>query len=390
MPHLRMCGGSGPARLDAGPLTAYLLSVLRGNAEPCPPASQKDWQALLEDLKAHWIKPLIHWHLRPLTEELTPPAWVVRHLHKSFLASSAACLRTGRQLSELLAAFDKQGIKALVLKGPALARTAYPHPATRPGCDLDLLVRPRDLVRGRETLTSLGYQCLGKRFESSRDFYKDEVFRRPGKLGYLQVELHWALHSYGALDLGGGVEPYFERAQPVNSPGLSFMAMEPLDALLHRAMSNAYYKDRDLRLIWLADVLHLCGQLDSAPKWQELQRRSLAQGMRLALEASLLMAQTWLDLQIPSAFADFAAWPSPSQAEVRANRKLAARHDSVRGAMGLHLSPDQPFSKRLRYLLSLLFPSPAYMMTYHRPAHKWLLPLAYAGRILKWLKRGGY
>jgi len=43
--------------------------------------------------------------------------------------------------------FSKKGIDLIVLKGPALARTYYPDPVTRSSDDIDLLVKPDDLLK---------------------------------------------------------------------------------------------------------------------------------------------------------------------------------------------------------------------------------------------------
>ena len=43
-------------------------------------------------------------------------------------------------------ALEAAGIPSALLKGPALARTVYPDPALRQSVDIDLLVRPGDVL----------------------------------------------------------------------------------------------------------------------------------------------------------------------------------------------------------------------------------------------------
>jgi len=81
-----------------------------------------------------------------------------------------------RQLREIIEGFQEEGVRVLVLRGPALAFSLYPDPAMRPSCDLDLLVLPEQVVQARGILEDLGYKCLAKRFETARDFFREECF----------------------------------------------------------------------------------------------------------------------------------------------------------------------------------------------------------------------
>jgi hypothetical protein len=71
-----------------------------------------------------------------------------------------------RQLREILDTFGRENISSLVLKGPALAWTVYPDPATRPFADIDLLVRPDQYMKARNILNQLGYRSQLDRFET--------------------------------------------------------------------------------------------------------------------------------------------------------------------------------------------------------------------------------
>lgn len=80
--------------------------------------------------------------------------------HEELILSEQAAVRTVLVLERLLLvaveALKRAGIDPRVLKGPALAYTAYENPSLRHFGDIDLLVRSQDIERTVEALTSAG------------------------------------------------------------------------------------------------------------------------------------------------------------------------------------------------------------------------------------------
>ena len=68
------------------------------------------------------------------------------YLNRVFLYAAARAMRSGRQIQVVVDALEAAGIPSVLLKGPALARTVYPDPALRQSVDIDLLVRPGDVL----------------------------------------------------------------------------------------------------------------------------------------------------------------------------------------------------------------------------------------------------
>ena len=62
------------------------------------------------------------------------------------------------------------------MKGTALSRTIYMDPFTRPGSDIDILVKPKDVRRARKALEIAGYRCHYPYFEVSSSFFCEEEF----------------------------------------------------------------------------------------------------------------------------------------------------------------------------------------------------------------------
>ena len=386
MPEIRFTGQTDKVQFTGkNPLLAYLFSVLRNKPQPCPPATRQEWQEVFSVLNSHFIMPLLYCCMRRLDSALQPPEEMFTLLRNSFLASQSRVIQMEGQLAEIASCFDGNDLRYIVLKGPALARTVYPHPATRPSSDLDLLVQPCDVRRARELLKGLGYRCLGERFDFARDFYNDELFIKNNR-HFRQIELHWALHRFAGIasDMPSGA--FFDHAVRVDLPLSSFLSLDIIDSLIHRCISNNYDKDREMRLIWLTDIAYLCNSITASAQWEELRKRSVQASARLAVEFALRTADKWIGFDLPLEFADFNTWPEPAQMEKDAWDKLRTRHNRLADMIRLHLSSGLSISQRIRYFFHLLFPTPQSMRLSYKVSSSWQLPAAYIRRWLKWLR----
>jgi putative nucleotidyltransferase-like protein len=93
--------------------------------------------------------------------------------HEGLILSEQAAVRTVLVLERLLLvaveALTRAGIDSRVLKGPALAYTAYEDPSLRHFGDIDLLVRSQDIGRAVEALTRAGIRRSRPELNASFD-----------------------------------------------------------------------------------------------------------------------------------------------------------------------------------------------------------------------------
>ena len=387
-PGLKLCGMPRNALLEVSDdLLTYLLSIL-GNETPLPPKGSIDqWSDVLSILKSHWILPLLYRQIGSLPPELRPSESITGQMRMAFLGSRVRSLHVERQLCEILNAFRNEGVRPLVLRGPALAWSVYPDQAMRPSCDLDLLVLPGQVVQARGILERLDYKCLGKRFEAARDFYREENFvHRKDPRNYLMVDLHWVhweLHPFFGNRGDVAIEDLFHRASKVKLSALTFETLHPVDALIHGAIHLTMIHKRDMRLIWIYDTALLASHLEVPDDWETLQERSVAWRARLALEHSLKMAQAWVRLRLPDGFNDFSRWPRPTGDEIAAWSHTIRHHWSTL-LLKRYLSRPSGPSQRVQSLFRLLFPDPDIVRFCYPPSRDWLLPLSYVRRWHRW------
>ena len=367
-------------------LVTVIRSLFRDEPLPAPRLTPAQWNDLLCALRPHQMIPLLFWRMATLPPSSRPPEAVFHELRLSFLRSRVRSMCMERQLAEIFAAFHKEGIESLVLKGPALSQTVYPDAALRPYCDLDLLVHPDQMVKARQILEHLDYQCLGKRYEISKEFFHDEIFiPRNGSSRFI-VELHWTLwelHPLNGRNSADRAEMFFENPSKVRSSDLIFETLQPVDAIIHAATHLILKHGRGMQLIWIYDIALLARQLSVPQDWKILQQRSVAWEGRLALEKALEMAQFWFGLQLPKGFNDFACWPSPAAAEFEILNSTEKSH-WTRILLKRWLTRPANLLKMVCSFFRLLFPAPDIVRHCYPVTRRWLLPLSYMRRWRRW------
>ena len=387
-PNLKFCGEPRNAILSVSDgLLNYVLSLLRDDPIHAPRVSIEEWSELLSILRSHWVSPLLYWHLGRLPDEFRPPKPIVDRMRTAFQWSRTRCFHMERQLGEILGAFKEKGVRALVLKGPALGRTVYPDPALRPASDLDLLVRPDEFIKAREIFKKVGYQCKFKIFEVFKDFHCEEDFTsRANSRVIRSVCLHWDVHDFFGKKRGNRAEEFFQKAVEIDAVNLSFEAMHQVDALILAALHLIMTHNQDMRLIWIYDIALLARNLVVPEDWEILKERSLDCGARLAVEKSLRLAQILTGLQLPRRFSDFSTWPKPAEAELTCMTNAMVKRGNPKVLFKLHLSSSPEFFKRVRYFCKLILPGPDYMQHHYGRSNGLLLPLSHARRWWKWVR----
>ena len=163
------------------------------------------------------------------------------------------------------------------------------------------------------------------------------------------------MHRFSSLRTEGMIDDLFDRAVEVGAGAFKFEILSPADALIQRAVNNAFDKARSMRLIWIVDVVKLADTL-KPPEWEHLARTSPSYNARSAVEFSLKAAQEWFELRLPEGFDDFNDWPPPSSFESRSWIKAARSYDGLIPLLQLCNSPSSSVIEKLRAYFHLAFP----------------------------------
>ena len=217
-------------------------------------------------------------------------------LKPAALGAAAANLAHFATLGGIERRFADENIPFVLLKGAALATSAYRDPALRPMTDLDLWVRDEDMPRAGGAIASLGFRQeagLPHRPRALQERSRGELVFRPADGGHGLVELHfgafqgwWARRTANPDDDG-----LWSRAVPAG-PGRHARGLAPEDATLQVAFHLAvnHFGQAPWRGLMDLAVLARAYRLD----WEAVADRATA--WRLA-------TATWMVLDLANGIA---------------------------------------------------------------------------------------
>jgi hypothetical protein len=329
------------------------------------------WDTVMDLSVRHGVIGLWRRFLRQagLWDEL-PPLWrsqvdqwqgTVNVMHLSLM----------QQVRTILNEAGRLGIEPVVLKGAAVATTAYPSPNLRSMGDVDLLVHAAERHVMAKAMESMGYVA-------EEVYYHDEFntahgyhyrFRDPGGR-LLPVEVHWELASRlerrnrlsAALLWGATERGTMFGANKAQYPG---SILRPEMQLVYLATHAASEGHAFGRLIWLADLAAIIGS-QPALDWEDVVTMAAQARGRTAVFLALTFTRQLLASSVPG---DVLARLRPSRLVVRAvdrslnPRTLLVEPTGERRAIVKYLVVDQP-RRSLSLFLRRLVPAPAVVRVY--------------------------
>lgn len=257
-----------------------------------------NWDYIFIEALRHGIAPLLYYHIKESGYPV--PSGIFKSLEKFYYKTVASNTLMFYETVKILKSFDDAGIKAIILKGPALANTIYNNPGLRPFSDIDLLIPRQNLNKATAVLKKSGYilpdNSLPIEAYTKFHFHISAIKRDTNRI---HVELHWHLSDtlkYTRIETV--TEKIWENVQHTKIRNLSALTMMPEDLLLylcfhldkHGYMNNFIYSQEynpDLilnrlsrnRLIWFVDiheVIKFYGEkinwknfIEKAKKWDE-------------------------------------------------------------------------------------------------------------------------
>ena len=284
---------------------AFLLAAVRRFLRPqwpLPATQDLDWDRLASLAAAHTVIPQLYVAVK---DSPVPPDWLVR-LREQFEAAGRFNLALSSELVRLLWVFEREGIAAVPLKGPALAVALYGNLALRASSDLDLLIHPRDFPRVRSLLA-----CNGYRQTSVQHWPGDApVFRaRERQISFLDasgafsVDVHWhPLPTY--IPENFAPARIWDTLQGITLGGRIVRTLAPAYLLLYLCAHGG--KHGWERLAWICDLARLL-QLEPELDWNAVLAEARRTRTRRMLAAGLLVAGDLLGSDLPSPAARFVA-----------------------------------------------------------------------------------
>jgi hypothetical protein len=252
-----------------------------------------DWPRLLTLAEDHSVEGHLASSIDKLEGELVPSE-VRQMLDDRKRARTFFTLRLNAELFRLLEQFGASGIRAVAIKGPALAVQAYGDPAMRTYGDLDLLVRQRDIRRATELMIAARYApAVPLSAIDAGKIPGQYLFSKPDSK--LLVELHNDLTlRYFPRRLP--LEEFFARQIRVRVDAHDVPALSVEDELVLICIHGA--KHFWERLLWIADVAALISR-QTGIDWDLVADSSQSVEAEHMLHTGLRLACDLLKAQLP-------------------------------------------------------------------------------------------
>jgi hypothetical protein len=257
-----------------------------------------NWGLLEQSAQGDAMMPLVAYVVAQHGAGLIPPdtlkklqEWLLRTAQKNL-----AWLQEWLRVLDILA---DSGITVISFKGPSLALIAYRNLALREFADLDLLVRPVDVVRTRDVLVHNGYvlsSIVPDDTNAALNRFGDRQisFAKNDDHG-IKLDLHWGVLSEWSsfqLDVGS----LFESAFIERHERISFLSLSPEHLLLLLCAHGTKHCWSNLRL--LCDVAcHV--QSNPSLNWDLCIRLAESSGCDLVMKHGLLLTAQILSLELP-------------------------------------------------------------------------------------------
>ena len=172
-----------------------------------------DWQRFLGLAQLERAVPVVYPRLRATVAD-SIPAHVLEDMRRLAMVSEFAMLHLEARMRESLRALEAADVRVMLLKGAALAQTAYKGFRQRPMSDLDVLVDPSNAHLARRVMLGTGWRdqvggIPAHVYERHHHLPPLHDTRSPG----LQLEIHTALFplrqpfAFDAADLWRSARP---------------------------------------------------------------------------------------------------------------------------------------------------------------------------------------
>jgi hypothetical protein len=260
-------------------LRAPLRALLRGERRDWPAAAtDSDAVRLLESIEQNGLAPIVYAQL---------PDWPIRSSLRE-IAIRAAAGETSRlaDVRAVLSAFERNGIRVLIIKGTGLAYDIYPSPELRPRGDTDLLIAESDLESVRMMLHALGY--ASPLTSGDTLVVRQQSFTRGGHV----YDVHWDIANSPIVRDALPFEELLSRAIAVPRIAPNALAPSHVDALLLACIHRVAHHHDIERLIWLYDI-HLLREGMNAGEHARFWRLAADRRVVAICERSIELADEW-------------------------------------------------------------------------------------------------
>ncbi len=257
-----------------------------------------NWSHLPALARRHRVTGLLYQNLQHYFATDVPPA-AMAQLRSEHLAITRRSLYFAGELLRILRSFQDYDISAIPYKGPALGAAVYGNITLREFSDLDILIKPKDIIKAAEILQAANYIPTKSLPENTGEILnnpseKDFTFSSPDKRVY--VELHYKLaRDYQGFSMP--MEQLWQHSASTTLLDTQIPCLSPENTLLILCFNGS--KDRWNRLSLVCDVSELLRAFPGLD-WEYIFREAHRSQSLRRLYLGLFLAKEMLSAPLPT------------------------------------------------------------------------------------------
>ncbi len=357
-----------------------LAALLRGELPSL--SSPAAWDSLARGAMDEGVAPLAFWILSTAGSLSALPPSARRTLRESYFRTWRRNQEIFGELESFARAFQTADVPFVVLKGACFALTLYPDVGVRPMGDLDLLVPPLEWEGCVKMAKTLGYEeTQPEALPGLRAALAHEISLRKKSAPAIFVEIHRSLVGSQAFRYAAPMDWFWEQTRPLNDPRFpGALTLSPAAQTLYAAAHAVLqHGESGAPLRWFADIDRLIRAHADEAFWETALRQAQAFEWDAALNAALRIARETFATPVPqSVLNELAESANRSLTKKRAKEMETA--PLTRTLAELRKASALTLGGKMRLMLALAFPSPAYMRWRYGLKTLWLLPISYLRR----------
>lgn len=282
---------------------------------------------------------------------------------------------------QIVRRLTEAGVDTLVLKGGHTAHAYFPHPATRPSSDLDLLVREDQVERAEAVLASRGFDSTSQQLRESNWAPAGQA-RHPRSLWLVHADDPWSVDLHSSLDLSpsaGGQLARLDDAGPFETRDrwrpdeTAYVLRQPL-LLLHLA-AHASGGLHSLTLLRMVEIILVVRRdlEEGRLSWDEFLETAERIGAAGAAFPALRLSEKLVPGTVPRRVLERCALAAPRRARAIVERLApATAHRVERASVTEHFMWVTGLGGWTRQLRSDLFPTSGMWPVYQARAYRLL------------------
>jgi hypothetical protein len=259
-----------------------------------------NWQTLMLLARQHGVRSMLLRGLKSACWDDIPCATRLE-LEQLNRENAVRNLFLTGELLRLVDIFGQNAIPIAAFKGPLLAYSVYGDLSFREFSDVDVIVKPSDVLKAEDILTAYGYQpdFPDRAFRNAFQGYQGQYAFRHCQTG-MSVDLHWRLSSKGVAFPLRSAE-IWPRLEKVTISGRTVLTLAHEDLALFLAAHGT--KEGWRCLFWVCDFAELLRVYQDID-WLAILDRARRSHSSRPLLLAISLASTLLDAPAPIALLD--------------------------------------------------------------------------------------